>query len=314
MRQEALRAKNEAASKVAMAADGPSTSRAGAAANAAAAAGAAGAAGNGAAGASPAEAASIYARELAAIPQFKEYGKLLKSSAKAAELTERETEYVVSAVKHVYAEHIVVQYNITNTLPDTVLENVAVVVGGAADAGLKEDFILPHALLSQDNPSGVVYVSFTRVEGPDEFPQGALSNTLKFMSKEVDPTTGEAEEEGYDDEYQTEDLDLGVADYVGGRFADFSREWEAMANASVATETFALTALESLQCESCAAFSTLHTLTPLSQPHAKRWSSYWACSRSAAPSCRHRPPCTRSTSPASWRSRASRHTCWRAHA
>jgi coatomer protein complex subunit gamma len=314
MRQEALRAKNEAASKVAMAADGPSTSRAGAAANAAAAAGAAGAAGNGAAGASPAEAASIYARELAAIPQFKEYGKLLKSSAKAAELTERETEYVVSAVKHVYAEHIVVQYNITNTLPDTVLENVAVVVGGAADAGLKEDFILPHALLSQDAPSGVVYVSFTRVEGPDEFPQGALSNTLKFMSKEVDPTTGEAEEEGYDDEYQTEDLDLGVADYVGGRFADFSREWEAMANASVATETFALTALESLQCESCAAFSTLHTLTPLSQPHAKRWSSYWACSRSAAPSCRHRPPCTRSTSPASWRSRASRHTCWRAHA
>lgn len=31
---------------------------------------------------------------------------------------------------------------------------------------------------------------------------GKIANVLKFRVKEIDPTTGEAEEDGYDDEYQ----------------------------------------------------------------------------------------------------------------
>ncbi|WFD35993.1 coatomer subunit gamma [Malassezia cuniculi] len=187
-----------------------------------------------------------YAEQLSAVPQFASYGPLLASSpVTPTMLTESETEYVVAAVKHIFASHIVVQYSITNTLPEIVLENVAVVVGGAAEAGMEEEFIIPVASLSAASPSGTVYVSFAR--SPDyAFPLATLSNTLRFVSKEVDPTSGEPEPEGYSDEYQTEDLELGVADYMQPLQVDFAQEWEALAAAPSATETFALTALESL--------------------------------------------------------------------
>ena len=43
----------------------------------------------------------------------------------------------------------------------------------------------------------------------------SFSCTLKFVVKDCDPTTGEADDdEGYEDEYVLEDLDLSVADHV----------------------------------------------------------------------------------------------------
>ena len=42
----------------------------------------------------------------------------------------------------------------------------------------------------------------------------SFSCTLKFVVKDCDPTTGEADDdEGYEDEYVLEDLDLSVADH-----------------------------------------------------------------------------------------------------
>ena len=56
-----------------------------------------------------ADAQSAYAKQLAAVPEFESYGAVLNSSAKPTMLTESETEYVVSCVKHVFREHIVFQ-------------------------------------------------------------------------------------------------------------------------------------------------------------------------------------------------------------
>jgi len=50
-----------------------------------------------------------YAKAISEIPEFKDFGTLLKSSLKPVELTEKETEYVVTAVKHIFQEHIVLQ-------------------------------------------------------------------------------------------------------------------------------------------------------------------------------------------------------------
>ena len=61
-----------------------------------------------------------YAQQLAAVPEFGSYGAVMKSSP-LVELTESETEYVVSAVKHVFEEHIVLQFEVRNTLSDYVL-------------------------------------------------------------------------------------------------------------------------------------------------------------------------------------------------
>ena len=43
----------------------------------------------------------------------------------------------------------------------------------------------------------------------------SIPATLKFMVKDCDPVTGEPEsDEGYDDDYQLEDIDVAVSDYV----------------------------------------------------------------------------------------------------
>lgn len=57
---------------------------------------------------SPAETASQYAQQLAEVPDFANYGAPFNST-KPAQLTERETEYQVSCVKHIFKEHIVFQ-------------------------------------------------------------------------------------------------------------------------------------------------------------------------------------------------------------
>ena len=63
-----------------------------------------------------------YAKAIAEIPEFKDFGSLLKSSLKPIELTEKETEYAVTAVKHVFQEHIVLQVRPPRNSPCPQLE------------------------------------------------------------------------------------------------------------------------------------------------------------------------------------------------
>jgi len=175
--------------------------------------------------ASATAAAQKYAQQLLQIPEMKDYGALLKS-APIVELTESETEYVVSVIKHIFKEHIVLQYEIKNTLPDTVLEDVTVLASPSEEEELEEDFIIPAPKLATDEP-GTVYVSFKKTGGEGAFVASTFTNVLKFTSKEIDPSSGEPEESGYDDEYQVEDLELTGADYITPAFAgNFNHIWE----------------------------------------------------------------------------------------
>lgn len=63
------------------------------------------------------EAQSAYATQLAEVPEFADYGKVFKSSTKPVELTESEMEYVVTAVKHVFEEHVVLQVRSSSSSP-----------------------------------------------------------------------------------------------------------------------------------------------------------------------------------------------------
>jgi coatomer subunit gamma len=128
-----------------------------------------------------------------------------------------------------------------------VLEQLAVVMQPSADSGLTEDFIIQLPSLSAQTSPGTIYVSFTRDE-PAAFPMTSFSCVLKFISKEVDPTTGEPEEEGYEDEYQLEDVELSAGgDYLIPTYVNFSAEWDRLRGGATATETFALSAMESIK-------------------------------------------------------------------
>jgi len=196
--------------------------------------------------ASASAAAQKYQQELLKIPEMSSYGSVLKSSP-VVELTESETEYVVSVVKHIFKEHIVLQYEVKNTLPDTVLENVSVVATPAEDEELEEDFIIQATKLSTNEP-GTIYVSFKKTNGEGSFCASSFTNILKFTTKEIDPTTGEPEETGYDDEYQVEDLELTGSDYVVPAFAgNFNHIWEQVgASGEEAEEILQLSGVKSI--------------------------------------------------------------------
>ncbi|KAI9656935.1 MAG: coatomer subunit gamma [Alyxoria varia] len=188
------------------------------------------------AAASAAAATQKYMEQLQQIPEIASYGAVLKSSPVVA-LTESETEYVVSAVKHIFKEAIVLQFDIKNTLPETVLTDVTVVAAPTepddededAVTPLEEDFVIPVPKLATDAPA-TAYAAFKR--GGTSYSATTFTNTLKFTTREIDPSTGEPEESGYEDEYQVEDLELTGADYVVPAFAgSFDNIWTQIANA-----------------------------------------------------------------------------------
>jgi coatomer protein complex subunit gamma len=192
--------------------------------------------------------AQKYIEIFSRIPEIEAFGPVLKSSQTVA-LTESETEYVVSAVKHVFKDYFVIQYDIKNTLPNTVLDEVTVVATPAEEdeASFEEEFIIPAPRLATNDP-GIVYVAFKKLAGEHTFPITSFTNVLRFTTKEIDPTSGEAEESGYEDEYQVEDLDLSGADYVIPAFAgSFDHVWEGTgANGEEASETLQLANIKSL--------------------------------------------------------------------
>ncbi|KAF7784185.1 hypothetical protein Agabi119p4_350 [Agaricus bisporus var. burnettii] len=197
---------------------------------------------------SAAEKQSAYAQQLADISQFSSYGPVLNSSANPVQLTENETEYQITCVKHIFSNHIVFQFNVSNTLPDTVLEQVSVIMQPTSEeSGLIEDFIIPLTSLTSSNSPDIVYVSFTRTE-PDQYAMASFQCTLKFISKELDPSTGQPEEEGYEDEYQLEEVELSAGgDYIIPSYVTFGAEWDRLRSGPSATETFALSAMDSLK-------------------------------------------------------------------
>ncbi|MCJ1402084.1 coatomer subunit gamma [Xylographa trunciseda] len=187
-----------------------------------------------------------YNQQISAIPELKAYGNLLKSSP-IVELTESETEYAVSVIKHIFKDHVVLQYEVKNTIPDTVLEDVSVAATPSEeDESLEEEFIIPVSRLNTDEP-GTIYVSFKKI-GESPFAVTSFTNVLKFTSKEIDPTTGEPDQSGYDDEYEVESLELTGSDYVSPAFAgSFDHVWEQTgANGDEASETLQLANTKSL--------------------------------------------------------------------
>ncbi|KAJ3097292.1 coatomer subunit gamma, partial [Physocladia obscura] len=148
------------------------------------------------------EAHKSYAAVMEKIPQLAALGQVFKSS-KSVDLTESETEYIVSCVKHVFGGHLVFQFNCRNTINDILLENVTVAMQAEQNddgtvAHLSLEGVVPAAQLPYDIP-GTVYVVYKR--NSNVSPVATFGNTLKFLVKDCDPATGEPDEEGYDDEY-----------------------------------------------------------------------------------------------------------------
>jgi len=180
-----------------------------------------------------------HAAEMAKVPELAPLGTPFKSNA-PVELTESETEYVVKCIKHVFDKVVVFQFDCVNTLNDQVLENVTVAME-PSEEGFQVLRTIPCPKLAY-NDQGTTYTIVALSEEEPTLVAASFSCTLKFVVKDCDPTTGEADDdEGYEDEYVLEDLDLSVADHVHKvNKTNFGASWEEVGETNELEDTYAL--------------------------------------------------------------------------
>ena len=186
----------------------------------------------------------MFVEKFAAIPEIVQLGPLFKSS-QPAELTESETEYVVQCIKHVFPQHLLLQFECTNTLNDQLLEQVSIQLEAAE--GYSVERILPCSRLEYNVPGTVYVVLATPPDMTDWV--GTMSPTLKFIVKDCDPNTGEPDsDEGYEDEYVLEDLEVSMSDFVQRAMkGNFLAAWEEMGAENELEDTYALSSMKTLE-------------------------------------------------------------------
>lgn len=124
-----------------------------------------------------------------------------------------------------------------NTIPDTILEQVCVMMNSQQKVKLTEDFVVPIGEVFS-LASGAAYVSFTR-DSPTEYVLASFQCLLKFVSKEIDPVTDQPEEYGYEDEYRLENVELTAGDdYIKPIYLDFDADWVRLSSACQVKETY----------------------------------------------------------------------------
>lgn len=179
-----------------------------------------------------------YLEVLNSVPEFADLGKLI-SSSQPTELTESEAEYVVTCVKHIYPEHVVLQYNITNNMEDQCLDNVMVEVE-LDNEEWAEEMAVPETRISCGE-NGVAFVVLQRV--PTTYASGPIANTLKFELKDVED--GEViEDDGMEDTYNLEELEVKESDFMKGEggvgLVEFKRRWETEGNSNEQVKKYSL--------------------------------------------------------------------------
>lgn len=143
--------------------------------------------------------------EIANIPELSRMnlGGLFKSCPKQP-LTESETEYVVACTKHVFNQHLVLQFHVQNTLPDQLLEKVKVQLD--VPDGFKQVSVVTIPKLPYATPSNA-YCVLAWPEDLEVASGATIGACLKFIVKDCDPETGIPDsDEGYDDEYAVRNI------------------------------------------------------------------------------------------------------------
>ena len=126
------------------------------------------------------------------IPDFASFGALVRSCAPEP-LGEAEAEYVVTCTKHIFAQHIVLQFSIRNTVEDQMLEDVRVECEVLEGPALWNEAAQPVYVPAASAPFGKTVVAYTALErNPQQPITGAsvLGTCLHFVLKDADPDDG----------------------------------------------------------------------------------------------------------------------------
>lgn len=178
-------------------------------------------------------AAAVYA-----IPELAALGRTFRSS-QAVQLTESETEYVVQCIKHIFPNHVVLQFTVQNTIEEQRLDNVTVVL----DDSDAEAFKVSGEIAADGIAYGDTKSCFTVLERTADtaLSPSTMACELRFTVVQVDPSTGDAEGDTFEEEYPLEDLEICTADFMAKvSVPDFRKAWDTIGNSNEVLEKFAL--------------------------------------------------------------------------
>ena len=178
-------------------------------------------------------AAAVYA-----IPELGHLGRAFRSS-NPVQLTESETEYVVTCIKHVFDAHVVLQFTVQNTIEEQRLDNVTVLV----DDSDSEVFNASGEIAAPKIRCGDTKHCFTILERDTDAALATSHFTceLRFTVTQIDPISGEEEGDSFEEEYPLEDLEIATSDFMSKvSVADFRKSWETVGNENEVMEKFAL--------------------------------------------------------------------------
>ncbi|EPY21484.1 coatomer gamma subunit [Strigomonas culicis] len=174
--------------------------------------------------------------ELRKVKQLRDLGEPLRS-CEAEPLTDADSEYVVTVMKHAYAEHLVLQFKIKNTMDRVAFRHVTVLTD-TEELEVEPLYAVPVETIS---PGATAYGYVVLRYEPPCFPSGSVPGTFRFaMQEEGDDVTPE-------EEYPLESFDVDVKDFVtpqdlGGGFASAWEKEEANETAG----TYALSSMRNL--------------------------------------------------------------------
>lgn len=172
-----------------------------------------------------------------AIPELASLGRVFRST-KPVELTESETEYVVQCIKHICADHVILQFTVQNTIDNQRLDNVSVMMNGDSDL-----FEVTGEIATPSIKYGSTENCFAVLQRNTAEPLCPTSYAceLRFQLVSVDPATGEEEGDVFEEEYPLEDLEIPTSDFMAKvPVGDFRKSWENAGNANEVLEKFSL--------------------------------------------------------------------------
>ena len=151
----------------------------------------------------------------------------LQHSGRPVALTEAEAEYTVHLVKHIFKEHVVLEFQVSNTVEGVSLDNLIVKLGGVDPQLWFEVSALGIPSLAAHS-SGVAYIILQR---RNPVTVGNFQATLKFFLREGS--------RGYSDEYPVDAAVISISDYFYPRMlspGNFNSTWDSL-EASAAPES-----------------------------------------------------------------------------
>lgn len=173
-----------------------------------------------------------------AIPELASLGRAFRSS-RPVPLTESETEYVVACTKHIFQNHVVLQFSVQNTIDDQRLDNVTVLIDDSHSDVFTASGEVPVTGIKYGESKSCFTVLERNVDA--ELTPSQFTCELRFTVVQVDPATGEEEGDTFEEEYPLEDLEISTSDFMAKvTVPDFRKGWEDAGNANEVLEKFAL--------------------------------------------------------------------------